>query len=145
MKEFVYLVCPITTLVLCQIIKFILESYDAKELKWGRLLNGSGGMPSSHTSLTFSITFLIGLKLGFESSLFAVSFVYSLVTAYDAMGLRRESGRQAVIINQILDEVFSKESDTGMIHLKEQVGHKPIEVLAGIIFGIGMASLFSLV
>ena len=145
MKEFVYLMCPITTLIICQIIKFILESYDSKKLKWGRLFNGSGGMPSSHTSLTFSITFLIGLKLGFESPLFAIPLVYSLITAYDAMGLRRESGRQAAIINQILDELFSKESKTGIIHLKEQVGHQPLEVLAGIILGIGMSFLLSII
>ncbi len=143
MKEFLYLTCPFTTLVLCQIIKFVTESWMARKLKWGRLFNGSGGMPSSHTSFTFSLTTLIGLNIGFETPMFALALVFSVIVAYDAMGLRRESGKQATAINQIFDEVFSKDSDSGMFHLKEQVGHKPLEVFMGALLGISMALLFS--
>lgn len=143
MKEFIYIVCPVVTLILCQLIKFGIESFQAKELKWGRLFNGAGGMPSSHTSFSFSLTMLIGFINGFETPLFAVAFVFSVIVAYDAMGLRRESGRQAEAINQILDEVFSSESERGMIHLKEQLGHKPLEVLGGGLLGVCMALLFT--
>lgn len=143
MKEFIYLTCPFTTLVLCQCIKFVTESCMAKELKWGRLFNGSGGMPSSHTSFTCSLTTLIGLKIGFETPIFAIALVFSVIVGYDAMGLRRESGKQAAAINQIFDEVFSKDSEVGMLHLKEQVGHKPLEVFAGVLLGISIALLFS--
>ena len=100
-------------------------------------------MPSSHTSFTFSLTWLIGLRLGFDTPLFAVALVFSIIVGYDAMGLRRESGRQAAAINQIFDEVFSKNAETGMLHLKEQVGHKPLEVFVGALLGISMALLFS--
>lgn len=143
MKDFIYLTCPFTTLILCQLIKFVTESWMAGTLKWGRLFNGSGGMPSSHTSFTFSLTALIGLKMGFETPIFALSLVFSIIVGYDAMGLRRESGKQAAAINQIFDEVFSKDSESGMFHLKEQVGHKPLEVFMGALLGISMALLFS--
>lgn len=143
MKSFIYLICPITALILCQLIKFGIESYREKELKWGRLFNGTGGMPSSHTSFSFSITMLIGCKEGFEAPLFAASLVFSMIIAYDAMGLRRESGRQAVAINQILDEVFSKNSKTGILRLKERLGHQPLEVLVGMFLGTSVALLFS--
>lgn len=143
MNEFIYLICPFTSLIVCQLIKFGIESYHAKELKWGRLFNGTGGMPSSHTSFSFSITMLIGCKQGLSSPLFAAALVFSLIVSYDAMGLRRESGRQATAINHILDEVFSKDSKKGMIHLKEQLGHQPLEVLAGMVLGTFMALLFS--
>ena len=143
MKEYIYLACPFMTLITCQVIKFGAESWMAKELKWGRLFNGSGGMPSSHTSFTFSLTWLIGLRLGFDTPLFAVALVFSIIVGYDAMGLRRESGRQAAAINQIFDEVFSKNAETGMLHLKEQVGHKPLEVFVGALLGTSMALLFS--
>ena len=143
MVEFVYLACPFTTLITCQMIKFVSESWMEKELKWGRLFNGNGGMPSSHTSFTFSLTGLIGLKVGFESPLFAIALIFSIIVGYDAMGLRRESGRQAAMINQILDEVLSKNSEEGIFHLKEQLGHRPFEVFMGALLGISMALLFS--
>lgn len=145
MTEFMYLMCPFTSLILCQMIKFSIESSVEKKLKWGRLFNGTGGMPSSHTSFSFALTMLIGFKHGFESPLFAISFVFSLIVGYDAMGLRRESGKQATAINNILDEVFSKNSKEGMIHLKEQLGHQPLEVLIGALLGTSVALLFSII
>lgn len=145
MTAFIYLICPFTSLILCQITKFSIESYIEKKLKWGRLLNGTGGMPSSHTSFSFALTMLIGFKNGFESPLFAIALVFSLIVAYDAMGLRRESGKQAMAINNILDEVFSKNSREGIIHLKEQLGHQPLEVLVGALLGTSVALLFSII
>ena len=140
MEKYKYIIVPIVTLLLCQIIKFIIESSKAKKLVWGRLFNGSGGMPSSHTSFSMSLTAMLGLNLGVDSPIFAVCLIFSVITAYDAMGLRFESGKQAEAINILLDKVFEKES---FKHLKEQLGHKPLEVLVGMIFGILMAMLFT--
>lgn len=140
MSNYKYILIPFITLVLCQITKFLIESINKKELVWGRLFNGSGGMPSTHTSFCTSLTFLIGLNLGFDSPLFAICLVFSFIIMYDAMGLRYESGRQAEMINDLLDEVFKKEK---FEHLKEQLGHKPIEVLGGVIFGILSAVIFN--
>ena len=86
---------------------------------------------------------LIGFKLGFTTPLFAVSLVFSLIIAYDSMGLRMESGKQAVVINHILDEIFSKNTKEGFKHLKEQLGHSPIEVFFGAVLGTVVSFLFS--
>lgn len=142
MNHYKYILVPLITLFLCQFIKFLIESIKCRKLVWGRLFNGSGGMPSSHTSFSISITFLIGLNLGFSSALFASSLVFSLIIIYDAMVLRRQTGKQAVAINNLLDHLFE---DKGYERLKEQLGHRPLEVLVGIIFGILCAFLLNLV
>ncbi|MBE6151715.1 MAG: divergent PAP2 family protein [Firmicutes bacterium] len=142
MEKYKYIIVPIVTLIMCQLIKFIIESLTAKKLVWGRLFNGSGGMPSSHTSFSMSLTTMIGINLGIDSPMFAVSMIFSLITAYDAMGLRFETGKQAAAINKLLDEVFEEE---GFKHLKEQLGHKPMEVLMGFVLGIVCALFFQYV
>lgn len=141
-NSFIYLIVPFTTLILAQIIKFIFESIKSKTLKWGRLFNGCGGMPSSHTSFCFSLAMYIGLKDGFDTNLFAISFVFSCIVMFDALGHRKESGHQAVAINKMLDEFFSKDSKDGVKHLKEELGHNPSEVLGGIILGTLIAYIF---
>lgn len=99
-------------------------------------------MPSSHTSLSISLTSMIGINLGISDPLFAVTLIFSLIVAYDAMGLRMESGKQAEAINKLFDEIF-KEKD--FKKLKEQLGHKPQEVLGGIILGILSSMIFTFI
>ena len=140
MKEYKFLLVPVITLLICQTLKFTIESIINKKIVWGRLFNGSGGMPSTHTSFSSSLTTMIGLNLGFESPLFAIALVFTLIVSYDAMGLRMESGLQAEAINKIFDEIFK---DKGMKKLKEKLGHKPQEVLAGMILGMISAVFFT--
>ena len=140
MREYKFLVVPFVTLLVCQTLKFIIESIINKKIVWGRLFNGSGGMPSSHTSFSMSLTMMIGLNLGFNDPLFAIALVFTLIVSYDAMGLRMESGKQAEAINRIFDEIFK---DQGIKKLKEKLGHKPQEVIAGIILGIISALFFT--
>ena len=139
MEKYKYLIIPFMTLGICQLLKFIGESIRCRKLKWGRLFNGTGGMPSSHTSFTFSSVFLLAFTEGITSPLFAVALICSIIVAYDAMGLRMESGRQAEAINILLDEVF--EDKDGLKHLKESLGHRPIEVLMGIILAFVSVSI----
>lgn len=141
MEDYVYLIVPFSTIVTAQLIKFIIESIRDKKLRWGRLFNGNGGMPSSHTSFTFSLAMSVGYIEGFTSPLFAVALISSLVTAYDAMGLRMESGKHAVILNKISEELFEGDTKEGMKHLKEELGHKPLEVLMGFVLGIITSSI----
>lgn len=142
MEKYKYLLVPVVTLLLCQTLKFIIESIISKELVWGRLFNGTGGMPSSHTSFSTSLTMMLGLNLGFDSPIFAVALVFTFIVSYDAMGLRMESGRQAEAINRIFDEIFK---DGSMVKLKEKLGHKPQEVFAGMVLGIFSALFFTFV
>ena len=103
MDKYIYIICPFVTLVICQIIKFIIEAIENKKMNFARLINGCGGMPSSHTSLSSSETMLIGFEMGFDTPLFAACLIFTFITAYDAMGLSWESGKQAEAINLIFD------------------------------------------
>lgn len=145
LNHYKYITIPLITLVLCQIIKFGIESIKSKKLKWGRLFNGSGGMPSSHTSFSTSITMLMGLNFGFDSPFFALPLVFTLIVAYDAMELRMQSGKQAEAINLIVDELFSNDIKVNFGKLKEELGHKPLEVVGGIMLGIISALFFNII
>lgn len=144
MKSYKYIIIPILSLISCQIIKFIIESIQNKKIKWGRLFNGSGGMPSTHTSFSFALFFTLGYSLGFDSPLTAITLVFSMIVSYDAMGVRLESERQAIAINQIVDKIFDDAPSTWGKHLKEELGHKPLEVLVGVLFAFVSSSLFYL-
>lgn len=139
-----YLLVPFVTLVTCQVIKFILESIKARKFKFARLFNGTGGMPSSHSAFTFALTFTILFNEGPDSPLFSVALIFSIIVAYDAMGLRMESGKQAHAINLLADEVFEEEPDKEIAELKEQLGHKPLEVLIGIVLALVMSAIFQI-
>lgn len=130
---------------MCQIIKFTIESFQNKKLNFARLFNGCGGMPSSHTSFSSAITMLVGYNLGFDNPIFAVALVFTFIVAFDAMGLRMESGKQAEQINYILDEFLKGKPKSGIGRLKEELGHQPFEVLVGLLFGTFMAFIFSIV
>lgn len=142
MEKYKYLLVPIITLLTCQTLKFIIESIINKKIIWGRLFNGTGGMPSSHTSFSTSLTMMLGLNLGFDNPVFAVALVFTFIVSYDAMGLRMESGKQAEAINRIFDEIFK---DGNMEKLKEKLGHKPQEVLVGMCLGILSALFFTFI
>lgn len=135
-NDYIYLICPFVTLVICQLIKFVIESIEYKKINLYRLFNGTGGMPSSHTSFSSSLTMLIGFKQGFDSPIFAVALIFTFIISYDAMGLRWESGKQAEAINLIYEDFYKKNIKSGFKKLKEQLGHKPIEVLIGMSLGI---------
>lgn len=139
MSEYKFIIIPILSVIVAQIIKTILETIINKRFDVIRLFNGSGGMPSSHSTLVVSLVTIIGLNYGISSIYFAISLILSLVVLYDAMGIRYETGKQAEIINKISKQIKFKE----FISLKEKIGHKPIEVLGGIITGIVMAIILN--
>lgn len=107
---------------------------------------GSGGMPSSHSAFVTSLSTAIGLKYGWDSGLFALSLCFALVVMYDAAGVRNAVGKQAVIINKMIEDLQAKrnkeETNNNENRLKELVGHTPIEVLVGAILGIIIGNLF---
>ena len=138
--KYLYIIVPISTIIICQFIKFFVEAIITKKFNIDRLLNGAGGMPSSHSSFVTSLTTIIGLTKGFDSVFFAICLIFSLVVMYDAMGVRYETGKQAEILNVLVkgNKTFKEKT----ILLKEKVGHMPIEVFCGCILGILVASVF---
>lgn len=102
----------------------------------------SGGMPSSHSSFVTSLATLVGLERGFDSIDFAMITVVALIIMYDAAGVRRAVGKQAAILNQIVDDIQHKKHIEQQ-KLKELIGHTPIEVWGGAILGIIVALVMS--
>lgn len=98
----------------------------------------SGGMPSSHSSFVTSLATLVGMDRGFDSIEFAIIAVISLIIMYDAAGVRRAVGKQAKILNQIIDD-FHHTKHIEQKKLKELIGHTPLEVYSGAILGILVA------
>ena len=129
---------------LAQGLKIPIHYLVEKEWDWHRF-HGSGGMPSSHTSMVVSASIMLGALYGFDTPLFAAAVVFSSVVMYDATGVRRETGRQAVIINQILQDVLINGRPISTVELKELVGHKPIEVAGGALLGILIATVYLLI
>ena len=127
-----------------QALKIPIHYFFEKEWDFSRF-HGSGGMPSSHTSMVVAASIMLGALHGFDSPLFAVALVFSSVVMYDATGVRRETGRQAQIINQILQDVLINGRPISTVELKELVGHKPIEVAAGALLGIAIAVVYLLI
>ena len=124
-----------------QAIKFVWQLLRHGKFRPERLV-GSGGFPSSHTSFVIATTTAIYLKNG-VTDLFILSLVFSIVVMYDASGVRRQAGRQAQILNQIV-EYFSKRNIPVIlkgreIALKELLGHTPVEVFGGLVLGILIA------
>jgi acid phosphatase family membrane protein YuiD len=98
---------------------------------------GTGGMPSSHVAGAAALATSCGLETGFNAPVFAIAAVFALVIMFDAQGVRHSAGQQAVILNQILDDMYQGKFEGNK--LKELLGHTPMQVFAGAIFGIAVA------
>jgi acid phosphatase family membrane protein YuiD len=123
--------------LIAQVIKVVEDSARHRRFDLRRLAS-AGGMPSSHTALVVSLTTVIGSKRGINSPEFALSAIFSVVVMYDATGVRRAAGRQARVLNRIIDDLFHQEGIKEE-RLRELLGHTPIEVIAGGLLGFLVA------
>ena len=133
------LITSLSSFLLAQIIKVIIHTIIYKKFDIMRLF-GDGGMPSSHSAMVSSVATICGLIHGFGSAIFAISATLAFIVCHDAKGVRRETGRQAVVLNELI-EAFSnlyKEKITE-VKLKEFVGHSPVQIAAGVCIGISNA------
>ena len=94
----------------------------------------TGGMPSAHSAGVAALAIGVGLEIGFHTAGFAVALIFALVTMFDAQGVRRSVGRQAITLNRIIDEVYMS-GQVSEERMKEFLGHTPIEVFAGAAIG----------
>ena len=117
-----------------QALKVMLPLAISRRFDKSRVL-GSGGMPSSHSAMACAMLMTIGFREGFSSSIFALAFCFSGVVMYDAAGVRRSTGKNAAVINQLMDMLSGNGYTFDEKRLKELVGHTPIQVLAGALLG----------
>jgi len=126
---------------IAQLIKVIHAFIEHKRIDFTRFV-GSGGMPSSHASFVMGLTTAVGLTHGWDSTYFAICSCVSAVIMYDAAGVRRAVGKQAIILNKMIEDMHhKKDKKLTEQRLKELVGHTPTEVFAGAILGIILANL----
>ena len=126
-----FLITGLASWFVAQMLKTVIHLILYKKLDIQRLY-GDGGMPSGHSATVSSLATMCGLKLGFGSVEFAVSTILAIIVCHDAMGVRRETGKQARIINELLRFLESARET----NLKELVGHTPLQVWTGIFIGI---------
>ncbi len=120
---------------LAQGIKLILSLIQTGKLNL-RVLVSSGGMPSSHSALVTALATGVGRTSNWNSNEFAIAATFAFIVMYDAAGVRRAAGKQARVLNIILEELFSEKPYLSEERLKELLGHTPIQVFAGAALGI---------
>lgn len=134
-----FLYVPLIVWFCIQLFKVIYELVTTKKFNFKRIL-GAGGMPSSHTAVVTTLSAMIGKSQGFDTPIFAVSVIFALVVMYDAAGVRRAAGKQAHLLNKLVEtpglsgvEVQEK--------LVEVLGHTPLQVFVGAAIGITVGLL----
>lgn len=138
------LVSSVIGWVVAQLLKTIIDCSLNKSFSPERLV-GSGGMPSSHSATVCALVLSTAFCYGVSAFEFAVSFVLASVVMYDAIGVRQETGKQARLLNLILEQGLLKlKNHEFQEKLKEFVGHTPLQVFAGAVLGIVIAVLVDL-
>jgi len=135
-----YLLTSMSGWAVAQISKMIIHWILTKKLDWRRMF-GDGGMPSAHSAMVSSLAIICGLECGVHSAAFGITFIFAMVVCRDAVGVRREAGKQAAVLNE-LRQAFNDLHKTDVspeTKLTEFVGHTPIQVIAGMCVGIAMA------
>ena len=129
-----FLLAPLIAWTLAQASKVILTSVRQRRLNL-RVLAETGGMPSSHAAIVMGLTTAIGKYSGVATAQFAIALIFSFVVMYDAAGLRRAAGRQAAVLNRLVEDLVHMRGMQEQ-RLRELLGHTPVEVLVGAIIGV---------
>ena len=134
-----YLLPPLLAWFVAQVAKVVVSSARLRRLNL-RVLADPGGMPSSHSAMVMGLTMAVGKHLGWATAPFAIALIFSFVVMYDAAGVRRAAGRQAAVLNRLVEDLVHMRG-VQETELRELLGHTPVEVLVGAAIGIGIALL----
>jgi uncharacterized protein len=136
------LLVAVAACLIAQVLKLIIDLIQNGKFSV-KVLTTTGGMPSAHSALVTALAAGVGESLGWKSAEFAIATIFAIVVMYDAAGVRQAAGKQARILNQMIDELFSEDHKFNEEKLKELLGHTPVQVIAGSILGIAISWLFS--
>ncbi|HUX46655.1 MAG TPA: divergent PAP2 family protein [Desulfosporosinus sp.] len=128
------LVSAMTAWAIAQLLKVAVSVILLRKLDL-QLIFSSGGFPSSHSATVSALALGIGKYYGWDSPIFAVSAVFGMIVLYDAAGVRRAAGKQAEVLNQLVERLYPS-PNFGQDRLKELIGHTPLEVFGGVSVGI---------
>lgn len=136
-----FLITALSSWGIAQVLKTIIHAFVHKKIDLLRIV-GDGGMPSGHSATVTSLATMSCLIYGAGSFEFAVCLILAIIVCHDAMGVRLETGKQAVVINELITSFEALTSGNfSEVELKEFVGHTPIQVGAGIVVGVVNALL----
>lgn len=131
-----FLITATSSWAIAQVLKVLINAFVQKKFDLERLF-GDGGMPSGHSATVSSLAVFSALQYGTQSFEFAVTGILAIIVCHDAMGVRLETGKQALLINELMNTIsIITGKELPETKLKELVGHTPIQVLAGITLGI---------
>lgn len=134
------LVVAVLACLMAQGMKLAIELIRNRKVNL-RYLVTTGGMPSAHSALVGALATGIGQSMGWSSPEFAIACLFAVIVMYDAAGVRQAAGKQARILNQMIDELFHEEHNFNEEKLKELLGHTPFQVFVGLALGIGISLL----
>ncbi len=139
-SEYRYLVVPFGTWFFIQLFKLVYDLVTTKQFNFKRIL-GAGGMPSSHSAVVVALCTMIGKEYGVNSAIFGLSIVFAFVVMYDAAGVRRAAGKQAKLLNKIIQTPGLSNVEVTE-RLQEVLGHTPTQVFVGAFIGIVVGMIF---
>ncbi|MBD2040892.1 divergent PAP2 family protein [Microcoleus sp. FACHB-672] len=134
------LAVALTACLIAQILKVIFELVTHGKVNL-RVLVTTGGMPSAHSALVTALATSVGQSVGWETPEFALAAIFAIIVMYDAAGVRLAAGKQARILNQIIDELFQEHPKFNENRLKELLGHTPVQVIVGSTLGAAISCL----
>ncbi|AFZ46747.1 acid phosphatase/vanadium-dependent haloperoxidase related protein [Cyanobacterium stanieri PCC 7202] len=134
------IVIPLLACIISQIIKVTVDTVSNRKFSF-RYIVSTGGMPSAHSALVGSLATGVGQTLGWSSPEFAIASIFAGIVMYDAAGVRQAAGKQARVLNQIMEGMINHE-DFNEERLKELLGHTPFQVVVGLILGILSSAIF---
>ncbi len=139
------IIAPGCAWIIAQILKTIISAIVNKKFTFDRLV-GDGGMPSGHSATVTSLAVMCGIVSGFDSAVFGLASIFAIVVMHDALGVRRETGKQAVSIikmAELLNDYFSEQNKhIKTDKLKVLVGHTPLQVVCGSLLGAVIAVIY---
>jgi hypothetical protein len=135
------LLVSLTASLVAQILKLLIEYIKNRKINF-RVLVETGGMPSAHSALVGALATGVGQTTGWGSIEFAIALIVAFIVMYDAAGVRQAAGKQARILNQIVDEFFDDQHELNEDRLKELLGHTPMQVVVGSALGIAISWLW---
>ena len=137
-NQYIYL--PILLWIGIQLYKLLYDLWTTKKFNFRRII-GAGGMPSSHSAVVTSLATLIGKNCGVESPVFALALIVAFIVMYDACGVRRAAGKQAKVLNDIVNTPGLSDMQ---VHekLQEALGHTPVQVFVGALIGLVTGLIF---
>jgi uncharacterized protein len=135
------LLVAVAACLIAQVLKLIIDLIQNGKFS-AKVLTTTGGMPSAHSALVTALATGVGGSLGWQSAEFAIATIFAIIVMYDAAGVRQAAGKQARILNQMVEELFSEDHKFNEEKLKELLGHTPVQVIAGSILGIVITWLF---